>query len=390
MFANRITLFELFGFKIQVDASWLLLAVLIAWSLAVSWFPQAAPGQPPATYWWMAVVGLIGFAASIVAHELAHALIARRYAMPIRGITLFIFGGVAEMEGDPPSARGEFWMAIAGPVMSLLVALLFMVLAALSGGAGGLSPPAVVFSYLGAINLMLAVFNMVPAFPLDGGRVLRAALWGWKGDIIWATRVAAAAGGAFGILLILAGLATAVLGGNLVGGLWWFLIGLFVRAAASGQVRYQETRAALAGQKVGRFMRRDPIAVGPELTLDRLVADYFYRHYHKTFPVTEGGRLAGCIGLDAVKAVDPAAWPQRRVADVMERCGADNTIGSDTDAAEALAQMQRSGRSRLLVVDDGRLVGVLSVRDLMDFLAMRHDLGQGGRSGPPRAQPGKG
>jgi Zn-dependent protease len=228
MFRYRVTLFSLFGFKVSVDASWLLLAVLITWSLAVGYFPQAAPGLPKETYWWLGVAGLIGFAFSIVFHELSHSLVARRFDMPIRGITLFVFGGVAEMEDEPPGAKAEFWMAIAGPLMSFFLALVFFLLGGLfvEAGAAKPTPLAVLFGLLAYINTVLGVFNLVPAFPLDGGRVLRAALWYWKGDIAWATRVAASAGSVFGFVLIAIGLVNAVTG-NIVGGLWWFLIGRF-------------------------------------------------------------------------------------------------------------------------------------------------------------------
>ena len=263
MFFYRVRLFSLFGFDVHVDASWLLLAVLIAWSLASGIFPGIVHGLSATTYWSMAVVATIGLLFSIVLHEMAHSLVARRFAMPIRGITLFIFGGVAEMHSEPTSAGGEFLMALAGPVSSaVLGALLFLfysVVASLHG------PPAVagVLWYLGYLNWVLAVFNLLPAFPLDGGRMLRAALWGWRNDLVWATWVASGAGNIFGILLIVLGLVD-VLRGDFVNGVWMALIGLFLRGAADATYQQTITRQVLAGQPVSRFMNRQPITVPPK------------------------------------------------------------------------------------------------------------------------------
>ena len=380
MFAHRVTLFELFGFKVHVDASWLLLAVLVVWSLATAYFPPVLPGYPIKTYWWMGVAGLIGLGVSIVVHELAHSLVARRFDMPIRGITLFVFGGVAEMEDEPTSAKGELLMAIAGPAMSLAMAIVFALLARIGAGVEAAAPAVAVADYLAAINGILAVFNLLPAFPLDGGRVLRAALWGWKGDFIWATRIAATSGGLFGLLMIALGLASAV-SGNVIGGIWMFVLGLFLRAAAGGAVSRAVTRDVFAGSPVRRFMRRDPVTVDPDLSVERLVDDYVYRYYFKSFPVTSRGQLLGCVRLARVVETERERWPWQSVGSVMEPCTEDTIIGPDADASTALEQMQRTGQSRLLVTENGMLVGVLSLRDLLNFLSVRMDIG-GDRSMP--------
>ncbi len=378
MFGHRVTLFELFGFKVHVDASWLLLAVLVVWSLATAYFPPVLPGYPAATYWWMGVAGLIGLGFSIVVHELAHSLVARRFDMPIRGITLFVFGGVAEMEEEPTSAKGELLMAIAGPAMSLAVAIAFTILAGLGAGISAAAPAVAVADYLAAINAILAVFNLVPAFPLDGGRVLRAALWGWKGNFIWATRIAATAGGLFGLLMIALGLGSAVTG-NVVGGIWLFILGLFLRGAAGGAVSRAVTRDVFAGRPVRRFMRTNPVTVDPDLSVERLVDDFVYRHYFKSFPVTSRGQLLGCVRLERVVETERERWPWQTVGAVMEPCGDDMIISPDADASAALEQMQRTGQSRLFVTENGTLIGVLSLRDLLNFLSVRMDLGDGDR-----------
>lgn len=389
MFGNRLTLFDLFGFKVRVDASWLVLAALIVWSLAAGYFPYAAPGYEPFAYWGMGLVGLAGLALSIIVHELAHALVARRQGMPISGITLFVFGGVAEMEDEPPTPKGEFLMAIAGPMMSLAVAALCYGLAAgLAGrlGAGPGNGAVVVLAYLGMLNMMLMAFNLIPAFPLDGGRVLRAALWAWKGDILWATLMAARSGFVLGIGLMAWG-AYAVFQGALVPGLWWCVIGLFVRMAASQAYRQQVQRTGLAERSVARLMTPDPLWVPPSLSLERLAEEVMWGRAYKCLPVVEDGRLAGVVTLDSLHRVPRADWSRRTVAELMEPLGL-QAITETASAAEALVRMRRIGRSPLMVTRGGRLVGVLGVSDLIPHLALRMDFGEGATPFAPRIRPG--
>ncbi len=273
MFGAQLELFKLFGFSVKVDVSWLVIAFLISWSLATSVFPAMHPEWSTTLHWVMGIGGAIGLFVSIIVHEFAHSLVARRYGLPMKGITLFIFGGVAEMSDEPPSPKAEFWMAVAGPAASIAVAALCYGVAAI-GSLSGLPQAAVtVIGYLGLINLVLVVFNMMPAFPLDGGRVLRAALWSWKENIRWATRVSSSVGAAFGAVLVGLGLISLLLG-NLVGGLWWILIGLFVRQGAKGSYRQLLLRRELEGEPVRRFMKEDPVVVPREVPVKKLVEDY--------------------------------------------------------------------------------------------------------------------
>jgi Zn-dependent protease len=296
MFGRSIPLFRLAGFQVGIDWSWLILAVLITWTLSVGVFPYYYPDLTPAIYWSMGVIAALGLFASIILHELGHALVARRHGLPIRRITLFIFGGVAEMEAEPERPAVEFWVAIAGPIVSFLVGLGCWLLLQTAGGAGAGVPAVGVLAYLATTNIILAVFNLVPAFPLDGGRILRAILWYWKGSLRWATRIASAIGGGFGILLIVLGVCR-VLIGDFVGGMWWFLIGLFVRFAA--QMSYQQvlTREALRGVPVRRIMTADPITGPPGITIAQLIDDHVYRHHRSMFPVADNGRLVGCVSM---------------------------------------------------------------------------------------------
>jgi Zn-dependent protease/CBS domain-containing protein len=372
MFGRTITLMRLFGFRVRVDSSWVFIAVLVVWSLSSGLFPARYPGLASSTYWIMGVLGAFGLFGSIVFHELSHSLVARRLGLEIRGITLFIFGGVAEMGGEPPSPRSEFWTAVVGPASSLLLAAIAALIVALIGNALPL-PAEGVLAYLAGINGVLALFNLVPAFPLDGGRILRAALWARQGSIRRATRITANLGSAFGLMLILFGIFS-LIRGSFVGGVWYVLIGLFLRGA-SGQA-YQQVvlRRALEGEPVSKFMNPGPVTVPPHAYVRDLIEEYVYRTPHKFYPVVEGERLVGGVTLDRVKEVPREQWDGVRVQDITIPCSAENTVSPSTDALVALQKMQRSGVGRLMVVEGDRLVGVLSLRDLMAFLAMKLEL----------------
>jgi Zn-dependent protease/predicted transcriptional regulator len=374
LFGPRITLFKLFGFEVRIDASWLIIAVLIAWSLAMGYFPRFYPGLTPANYWAMGIVGAIALFASVVFHELFHSLVARHHGMQMKGITLFIFGGVAEMGDEPPSAKAEFLMAIAGPFASVLIG--FVCWGVWRGAKGAWPVPVEgVFAYLSWINWLLAAFNMIPAFPLDGGRVLRAALWAWKKNLTRATRIASSIGSGFATLLILFAVYQLFVG-DFIGAIWWFLIGLFLRNASQASYQQIVVRSALEGVPVSRFMKTDPVTVPPYLSLEELVEGYIYKYHYKMFPVVTGDEhhLAGCVSTNELKDVPREDWARQSVQSVIKPCGRENTITPDTDAVAALSLMSQTGRSRLMVVDRGELVGVISLKDLLRFLSTKLEL----------------
>ena len=386
IFSHRIRLLSLFGFDVWVDASWLLLAALISWTLAEAVFPELTPHLARATYWWMAAAATIGLLFSIVFHEMAHSLVARRYGIPIRGITLFIFGGVAEMESEPPSAKSELLMAAVGPAASLLLsAALFTIVALVGAWSEGGAVQGTLW-YLAYINGMLALFNLIPAFPLDGGRMLRAALWMWRGELAWATRIAAGAGDFFGVVLIVLGVFD-VMTGNFIGGMWRFLIGMFLRGAAEASYREVIARTALEGVPVSQIMTREPIAVAPDLSIAAFIEEFVYRYHHRSFPITRQDLLAGYVGTEQAARIDRSAWSTTPIGRIMVPCQAADVIASDTDALAALGQMRRGGRSRLWVVEDGRLVGVLSLRDMLELLAAKLELEGSRSSGRKRHSP---
>jgi Zn-dependent protease/CBS domain-containing protein len=378
MFGKSIALFRILGFKVHLDLSWLILAMLVTWSLAVGLFPGMYEGLPRTVYWIMGATGAVGLFVSILFHEFCHALVARRFGLPMGGITLFIFGGVAEMNDEPPGPKAEFFMAIAGPVSSVLLGLIFYGAALMTGSYSGSAVFAGVLGYLGLINWVLAAFNLIPAFPLDGGRVLRAALWHWNKDLRKATRIASKLGSLFGLVVIFLGIVNILLG-NVIGGLWQFMIGMFLRSAAQMSYKQVLFRKSLEGATVERFMTREPVTAPPSITIRKLVEDYLYRYHFKLIPVKEEERLLGCITTGRVQEIPQHEWDRRTVGEAMDNCSAENSVGPATDAMHAFSLMGRTGKSRLMVVDKGRLVGVISLKDIMGYLSTRLELeGQAG------------
>jgi len=373
MFGRKIHLFTIFGFDVGIDFTWILLAVLITWSLAKGLFPVWFGNHSTATYWWMGVAGAIGLFLSIVFHEFWHAIIARHYGLPIKGITLFVFGGVAEMEDEPHNAKTELLMAIAGPVSSVALGISFLLVYGVGRTIRWPEPVGGVLFYLGWLNLVLAVFNMLPAFPLDGGRVLRSILWFARGDLRWATRIASAIGSGLGIFLIVLGLLSFI-GGSFITGIWYFLIGMFIRGAALTSYRQVLIRNALSGETIAHFMQPNPVTVPPSASIRELVDDYLYKYHYKMFPVTADDTLEGCITSNEVKNIPREQWGTLHVQDVLVPCSVDTTIPQDTDAMKALSLMNRTGRSRLMVVEGDHLVGVITLKDMLKFLDLKIDL----------------
>ncbi len=373
MFGRGIKLFTLFGFEVKIDASWLIIALLITFTLALGVFPSLYKGLSVGTYWWMGIAGAIGLFASIIFHEFFHSIVARKYGLQMKGITLFVFGGIAEMEGQPQSPKIEFFMAIAGPLSSILLGFIFYGIALLIGQE---LPAAVrgVIVYLSNINLILAAFNLIPAFPMDGGRVLRSALWRWKGNIRWATRIASAIGSGFGLFLIIVGILE-LFRGNPVGGVWLLLIGMFIRSAS--QISYHQVllQKMLEGETVRRFLKKNPVSVPPSASISQFLEDYFYKYHHKMFPVTEQEKLSGCITMDRVKNIPPEQRDMKRVGELVQKCTPENTIPPDMDAMKALRLMDKAGNDKLMVVQEDRLEGIVTRNDILRFFAAKMELG---------------
>jgi len=373
IFGRSFSLFKLFGFEVKVDFSWLILAALITWSLASGLFPEYFKGLSKESYWWMGIAGTIGLFGSIVFHELAHSLVARHYGVSMKGITLFIFGGVAEMEDDPPNPASEFWMAVVGPASSAVISAVMFLSSAWGLQLGWPATVHGVLTYLAWLNLILALFNLVPAFPLDGGRILRSLLWHWKKDLRQATSVAAKVGSGLGFALM--GLAVVSLFmGNFVGGLWWLMIGFFVRMAAQNSYQQVLARNIFHHVKIRDVMVKDPVAVPRSITLEEFIHHYVYQHHFHLYPVVSFGRLSGCVSVNAVALVPREEWPHQTVGSVAEACSPETSISAEENADKALTIMHRTGHTHLLVVDGDELVGMIALQDMLKLLSLKVEL----------------
>ncbi len=375
MFDRSLRLFRPFGIQVHVHWSWLILAFLIASSLATAWFPSLVPGLTKGAYWLAGVVGAVGLFLSILLHELCHAIVGRRYNLPIERITLFLFGGVAQMEEDPPTPKSEFQMAIAGPLASVGLSAFFTVLHELFAmAAGAVTSPGLfgaTIAYLASINLVVAVFNMLPGFPLDGGRVLRAALWQWKKDILWATKISSGIGQAFGAGLMILGAFTLFGTGDL-GGLWPILLGLLLISFARSSYVQLLVKQSLHGKLAAQFMNPAPRTFRTDTPVDAVMREYLNESDQNVLPVVEeDNRLVGYVDLQAAKAFPETEWRSHAVGEVTRTPATDAAIAPDTDAEAALSRMAKMGVRELLVVDGQRLVGILSRSALIRYLSLR-------------------
>ncbi|MER3488203.1 MAG: site-2 protease family protein [Chloroflexota bacterium] len=352
------------GIRVGVNWSWLIVFALIAWTLADAVFPSQNPGLSDGTYVAMAIVAALLFFASLLLHELGHAVQARREGMEIEGITLWLFGGVAQFKGAFPSAGAEFRIAIAGPAVSLALGLLFAL------GAWGIAfPEAVdgVAAWLGYINLVLLVFNMLPALPLDGGRVLRSALWQLKGDFRFATHVAAGIGRGFGFLMIGVGLFMLIFESSFSGA-WLAFLGWFLLQAASGEARYLAAQEALGDLLVRDLMVRHPVTVPADLSLGEFMDEIAWSRRYTTYPVVDDGEVVGLLAFRCVAEVPRGEWDERTVRECMLPRERVPVLREDERAFDALAELSESGVNRAFVLDNGRLVGFLSITDLVRAL----------------------
>jgi Zn-dependent protease len=366
MMGASIRLGRIAGIEIGVNWSWLVAFVLITWTLASGVFPAQNPDLSDGAYVAMAIVAAILFFASLLLHELGHAVQARREGMTIEGITLWLFGGVARFSGNFPNAGAEFRIAVAGPVVTLVLGVLFVLLAGL-GGLPEVADAAV--AWLGYANIALLVFNLLPALPLDGGRMLRAALWS-RTSLEQATRVAAGVARALAFGLIGLGIAMFIVVGGF-SGVWIVFIGWFLLQASSAEVRWVAARQALGGLRVRDVMVREPVTVDPDLTLEQFVDDVVSRHRYTTYPVVDEGRPVGLLPFRCVAETPRAEWATRTVRDCalpLERVA---VLREQDQLAEALVELQEREVGRGLVLSDGTLAGLLSVTDVVHALELR-------------------
>jgi len=363
---------RLFGIPLELSYTWFFVFAMVTLSLAMYYFPSHYPLWPPATYWLVGLATSLFFFASVVAHELAHSLVARAKGIPVRSITLFIFGGVASIAREAKKPADELVMALVGPLTSVALAALFGSLWLLTRGIN--QPLAALARYLGWINLSLALFNLIPGFPLDGGRVLRSIVWGITGDLRWATRLASLVGQGVAALFIIVGLGMSV-AGRWADGLWLIFIGWFLENAAVRSYRQLVLRQALRGVTVAEVMSRDCIAVPSDMTLTRLVYDYLLGTGRRCFFVTDEGRLRGLLTVHNVKGIPQPRWDEVTVAQAMTPYDALKKVSPQDEALAVLERMDEEDVNQMPVVEEGRLVGLIGRDRLLHFVRTRLELG---------------
>lgn len=367
MLKTSITLFKVFGIPVEVNVSWFIIFALVSWSLVSLYFPTNYPDMSEGSYWVMGLVAALMLFASVVLHELSHSYVAKMHGVPIRRITLFLFGGVSQMERESEDPGTEIKIAIAGPAMSFVLMFVFFIVyyvVRTAGETGGVAP---VFRYLAIVNGMLGIFNLIPGFPLDGGRLLRAAIWKITGNIKKATYVASRVGSVVGIVFVLFGF-LAVFRGYFVFGLWMVLIGFFLRQAASASYYHVVVDGALKGFKVRDAMRGDLVAVPGHISVQDLVDQYVFRHHLDCYPVIDGGQLRGVVAVEDIKSKPRSSWATTAVADVMRTDPARISVHPDDDLAGALRKTMTERCGNLPVLEGGRVVGIIARRDIAEAM----------------------
>jgi Zn-dependent protease/CBS domain-containing protein len=380
---------RLFGVNIYLDWSWLFIFLLVTWNLAAGVFPSLHPDWSVAMYWGMGLAASVLFFASVLAHELAHAVVAQASGLPVRSITLFIFGGAATIEREPTSPGTEFRIAVVGPLTSIVLGVLATLAGVwLSSGAvtgaptveqalANLGPLSTLLLWLGPINIVLGVFNLVPGFPLDGGRVLRSLLWAASGNLRQATRWAAWVGQAVAWLFIITGIAmifgvqVPFFGTGFISGLWLAFIGWFLNSAAVQSYRQVVVDDMLEGVPVARLMRREAPTVTPNLSISQLVDDFVLKTDERAFPVVEGDRLAGLVCLEDVRQVPRTAWDTTPVSQIMTPASQLAVVEPRDDASKAVQQLGQRDVRQIPVVQDGHVVGMLRRRDVLRWLQLQ-------------------
>ena len=379
---------RILGIDIEVDSSWLFIFVLVTWSL-VSGFSTVHPEWSPALRFVTALVASLLFFASVLAHELCHCVVARARGLPVHRITLFLFGGVSNLEREPASAATEFFMALVGPLSSLVIGVVFLTLGALWVGTGaftradptaflaGLGPVPTLFLWLGPINVLLGLFNLIPGFPLDGGRILRSILWAATKDLRKATRWAAGVGQLIGWLFVFAGLSMVfgasipLLGAGVVNGLWLAFIGWFLHNAAGASQGRLRIDHLLEDLPVSRLMRRDVPRVAADMALSTLVYDHLLGTDERSFAVFDGAALAGSVSLEDVRRVPRERWDATTVREVMTPADRLGSVSPDEPAAEAYRTLLERGIRQVPVVEEGRLLGFLRQSEVVRWLQMQ-------------------
>jgi len=366
--AGSLKIATIMGIPIRVHFSWLIVFGLITWSLSKYYLPSVAPELPGASYWVGGAVAALMLFISVALHELSHSFIALRYGLNIVSITLFIFGGVAQMKSEPPHPKAEFRMALAGPLSSFALSLLFFIVHSLVKD----QVTKAIFHYLYQVNLILGIFNLIPGFPMDGGRVVRAFMWNKTGDFFYATKKAAGFGQKIAVFFIVFGIFSIFVGFG--GGLWLMLIGWFLHSAAQASYHQAGLQELLKDVKVKDIMVKDIVTISQDMTIETAVNDFFLKYGYGGFPVMDNGKFAGILSLKEIKNVPKDRWKDTPVSQVFISSGEEMQVSGEDDAWKALELMLGEDKGRFAVMLKGNLIGLITRNGIAKYVQMRAEL----------------
>lgn len=368
---SGIYLFKLFNFEIRLDWSWFFLALLITFTLALAYFPSSYPGLSILTYWIMSIIGAIGLFGSIILHELCHSLVGRYYGLPIEGIKLFIFGGIAKMHSEPPNPKAEFLMALAGPIFSLLFGIFFVLLTLLLFKLK--FPIAVIgiIAYLATINIIIGIFNLLPGYPLDGGRILRAFIWWWKKDLKLATRIASRIGIAISFALIFLGIML-FMNQDIIGGVWLILLGFFLFQIAKLSYQQLVVKEIFADDPIEKYISSNHVNVTPNITVQQCIDDFFYKTFARFYTVTYHDKVVGCITLESISKLPKQNWLDLQIKDVMQQCPPEIIIDADTKMREIIDKIVSFKMDYFILVRQNKYYATVSRNDLVDIITIKN------------------
>ena len=361
---QSISLGNIMGIPLGIDYSWFLIFGLLTWTLASGYFPSEFKTWPVAQYWVVAAVTALMFFGSVLLHELAHSLVARRYHIPVNSIRLLIFGGVSELNEEPASAMASFQIAVSGPLTNLVLAGIFGLLTPV---VSSYEPLLALVKYLASINLLLGLFNLIPGFPLDGGSVLMAIVWGITHNKRRAILIAAASGSFFSYIFIFFG-TFQILSGNLMNGLWIAFIGWFLMNASGGQVRRERLKELLAGHKASEAMNRSFTMIQADTSIQTLEDEHIFGNYRRSFIVKQGDAVIGMMTMHPLRDIPKEKWPTTTAGEVMVPLSSLKQINLNTDLWEAMEEMDRDGVNQLPVMEDGQVQGMVTREDVISYL----------------------
>lgn len=372
---NSVVIGKIKGIEIEVNFSWLIIFGLVTYMLATSYLPGIYPDWAPSLRWIVGGIMALLLFTSVLLHELSHSFVSKSLGIQVKKISLFIFGGIAQMEGEPDEPTKELKIAIAGPAMSLFLAALFILLANRFGAIGAPKAIIAIVTYMYSINLVLAIFNLIPAFPMDGGRVLRAIIWHFSGNLEKATKIASYLGGVFGYFLIFLGIFW-MFNGDIINGIWFLFIGWFIHQSSQSSYQYTVMTNRFSKIHVSEFMTEKIVIVDYQLSIQELVDSYFYKYKFANFPVRKNKEIMGIVNIESVKKIPKESWSQTTVGSITTPLEDNLIVSPDDPVSTAMEKLFANDIGKVLVMNQSKLIGMISKADMLNYMRIQNQLSQ--------------